>query len=192
MNTLDARLFFAIFAAHGGAFTPIALFLSLIGGGWAMVGLVPLYLFAPRWRRLTLTLTATLASSATLVYLLKLTVARPRPCVSLDGVHALCAAPSDPSFPSGHACGSFTFATFLLVLLYVPGGISASRPLREVVAGMLVALALGVGWSRVYLGVHFPGDVAVGASLGVLAGLVGGRLYARETLNQASGRPVAG
>ena len=39
--------------------------------------------------------------------------------------------------------------------------------------GWLLLLACGTGLSRIAVGAHWPGDVAVGASLGLLAGLLG-------------------
>jgi undecaprenyl-diphosphatase len=73
--------------------------------------------------------------------------------------------PVDSSFPSGHTAGSFAAATALAV--FYPRG-------RAIALG----LAGGVGLSRVYLGHHFPSDVAVGGVLGSLVGALCGRLLA--------------
>jgi len=178
MTRIDARLFFAIYAAAGGALTGVAQLLSAIGSGWMMLGLVPVYGIA-RWRRFALGLTLTLATSAAIVFALKAAFGRPRPCVGLPGVHALCATPSDPSFPSGHACGSFTVAAFVIVSLWAEGSLRGAS--RALVAGVLLALATGIAWSRVYLGVHFPADVVAGALLGAAIGaLAGSRLGTRS------------
>ena len=61
--------------------------------------------------------------------------------------------PSSDSFPSGHAASAFAFATAVGRVLP-----RAAVPLR-----MLAAL---VGYSRVHTGVHYPGDVAIGALAG--------------------------
>lgn len=177
--TLDARLFFALYAAKGGAFAPAAQVFSAIGNGWMMLGLVPL-LTVRSYRRFTLALAVTLGGSAALVFVLKALVGRRRPCVDLPGVTALCAMPSDPSFPSGHACGSFTLAAFVIVAVYAGATSVRAAGARPALAAGLLLVATGVAWSRVYLGVHFPGDVTAGALLGCLAGGLGGFIYAQR------------
>ncbi|MCZ9355487.1 phosphatase PAP2 family protein [Streptomyces mutabilis] len=62
--------------------------------------------------------------------------------------------PASASFPSGHTASAVAFATAVGVVLPV-----AAVPLG--------ALAGAVGYSRVHTGVHYPGDVAAGAVLGI-------------------------
>ncbi len=81
-------------------------------------------------------------------YAIKLLVDRPRP-----GLDPLVRLPTDPSFPSGHAATSFAGATML----------SAFAP-RYWPAFYL--LAVGIAFSRIYVGVHWPLDVLAGAALG--------------------------
>jgi undecaprenyl-diphosphatase len=83
---------------------------------------------------------------------LKAWVDRPRPVDFDPLVHA-----TNASFPSGHAMGSFAFA--LCVVLVV----RRLAPHRFAFAAVVGALfAVGVGWSRVYLHVHYPSDVLAG------------------------------
>jgi undecaprenyl-diphosphatase len=63
--------------------------------------------------------------------------------------------PTTHSFPSGHSASAFAFAT----------GVAHQLP---PVAAPLYALAGVVGYSRVHTGVHYPGDVVVGALLGTV------------------------
>ena len=65
--------------------------------------------------------------------------------------------PSSGSFPSGHSASAFAFAS----------SVGASLPAA---APPLVALAAAVAYSRVYTGVHFPGDVIIGSVIGVVIG----------------------
>src|SRR2546423_13372682 len=61
--------------------------------------------------------------------------------------------PASSSFPSGHSASAFAFAT----------GVGHTLPHA---AAPLRALAATVAYSRVHTGVHYPGDVVVGALLG--------------------------
>jgi undecaprenyl-diphosphatase len=174
MTELDTRLLRFLYGAAAGELTLVALFLSAIGSGWVMLGLIPLFRW-PAWRRFAGVLLALLASVAGIVAVIKGIVARARPCTALPDIRALCAAPTDPSFPSGHAAGSFAFASFVVVVMY--SGVEVRPELRRRLSAAAVALAFGIAWSRVYLGVHFPGDVAAGALLGTLLGTLAAWLY---------------
>lgn len=172
---LDARVFYALYGGDDGKLTLVALVLSAIGSGWVMFGLIPLYRVR-RLRPFTVSLAVSLVSSAAAVYLLKLAFKRTRPCLALPGVHSLCPMPTDASFPSGHACGAFTVAAFLLV-----AGAAEWAPFgRASLRIGLVGVALGIAWSRIYLGVHFPTDVATGALLGASIGAVFGWAHRRR------------
>ena len=78
---------------------------------------------------------------------------RRRPEETLDGIDVLVTTPSTPAFPSGHAATSFAAAIVLSVAL-------------PALAPALLILAALVGFSRLYVGVHFPLDVLAGAALG--------------------------
>lgn len=104
-----------------------------------------------------------LVVSHAVVQLLKRTVTRGRPTMPA-GFAALVAAPDRFSFPSGHAASSLSVALGLAVLLPPPLGAA------------VMAVALIVGASRCYLGVHYPGDVVVGWMLALLAFAAAGTL----------------
>jgi undecaprenyl-diphosphatase len=103
-----------------------------------------------------LTLAAVLLGSL-LSTLAKLAIDRPRPPLGDAGISALGALPSTSSFPSGHATTAFAAAAALAWL----------RPSLRVWAFGLAAL---VAVSRVYLGMHYAGDVLAGAALGTAIG----------------------
>jgi membrane-associated phospholipid phosphatase len=71
----------------------------------------------------------------------------------------------DGSFPSGHSLTSFCFWLMLTVSLALAG---AALPVVFAFGGMALAIVLLTGLSRIYLGVHFPSDVAGGYIIGVV------------------------
>ena len=94
---------------------------------------------------------------------LKPLVARLRPWVVMEEFAALVTSSDLNSFPSGHTCAAFAFAVALAVTL----------PQKWAKAAALIAAAL-MGFSRLYVGVHFPTDVLAGAVIGAACGLLGG------------------
>lgn len=168
VRELDRLLFFLVYRPEPPSpWLALMVFLSAIGGGYGLLGVAP-FLVHGRTRRRAFELLAAIVLTAILVFVVKHAVGRVRPYACLEGVHGLFfAPPRDPSFPSGHAAGSACFAAFLA---------DRSRPVRS---ALLVVGAILVGLSRIVLGVHFPIDVATGATLGTAVGLMTHRYFTR-------------
>lgn len=95
------------------------------------------------------------AAAATFItYGLKYSVKRTRPYITNPALNAK-GSGRDPSFPSGHTSVAFSTATSLYL----------AYP-KWYVAVPAFAYAASVGYSRMYLGVHYPTDVLAGAVIG--------------------------
>jgi undecaprenyl-diphosphatase len=133
--------------------------------------------------RTTLITAAAVWSADLVATLLKTVIDRPRPEEAM-GVDVLVGGTVGGAMPSGHAATSFAGAVALSWLLgrWAPA---------------LFALAVAVAASRVYVGVHYPSDVLVGAVLGAAFGLAAvGLVRARRTPSagrlRSGGSPRAG
>jgi undecaprenyl-diphosphatase len=109
----------------------------------------------PDMRQNALYVASSTATTFLLNTLIKKLVKRPRPFIS--NVHLTAVyQPSSTSFPSGHTSSAFSSATALV----------RAYPKWYVIAPAFLWSG-AVGYSRMYLGVHYPSDVTAGALLGV-------------------------
>lgn len=100
---------------------------------------------------------------------LKEIVLRPRPFAVLPDVRLLIPAPHSFAFPSGHTTSSFAVAS---------GAVLAARKLlgkMPLWGWPMFALAAAISYSRIYVGVHWPTDVAAGILFGVFSGWLGAK-----------------
>ena len=128
---------------------------------WIAIGVVFLLLGLKNkiWRkRGGMVLFSLLANFLACNVVLKPLVDRPRPYYVLDYT-PLIPPVGDPSFPSGHTSASFAAATAIYAINKKWG-----------IAAYIFAAVMG--FSRLYLGVHFPTDVVCGAIVGTVAAKV--------------------
>jgi membrane-associated phospholipid phosphatase len=105
-----------------------------------------------RWARAT----GVVAGAYVVSTSIKLAIGRKRPLI--EDLPHLMATPTGLSFPSSHSTSSFAAARAYGALLP---------------AGPLYLAASAMAFSRLYLGVHYPSDIAAGVALGSVLGTLG-------------------
>ena len=162
-----------IAAERSGIVTQAARTVTWAGSAFLLVGLALIICSAldrTGLRREALAVAFSLGGAMLIATWIKLLMARPRPPIEhLQTV-------TSSSFPSGHATQASAFWLSLVLVLHTAG---APSTITGVAAGFALLIVFVVAASRVYLGVHYPSDVAAGALLGT-----GWTLYVSHCLRQ--------
>jgi undecaprenyl-diphosphatase len=98
--------------------------------------------------------------------ILKPLVQRIRPCFALDHVRLLIHQPYSYSFASSHAANS-TAVVVITWIFFHRGAL-----VEKFFIGLMILYALAISFSRVYVGVHYPGDILAGMVVGVCSALL--------------------
>lgn len=101
--------------------------------------------------------------------LLKHLINRTRPYEVIEGLTSLVGLQSDSSFPSGHTSSSF--ACWIALTLSLP--MVTDRSKTRIYSILMLIFSVLMGFSRLYVGVHYPTDILGGMILGILYGLAG-------------------
>ncbi len=161
LGRLDAQASAAIRAYRPETLVQVAVWVTSIANGLTMLFLVPitaLVLWLAGRHSGAIVLIVAVAGGRLLGSAIQMLVHRARP----EGV-ALIPLPSSYSFPSGHALAA---ALYFGTLTFIVLGEVRSPALRYSLVVLFGVLAVAVGMSRVYLGVHYLGDVVAGWLLG--------------------------
>ncbi len=155
----DLPLMWTVRAWRSPGLDPLALTLDALGGIPVMGTLSVLLVVWLGWRRYlraAAMLTLSMLGAVALTWLLKCFFDRPRPLLWPHGTVSF-----GDAFPSGHSVYAATLPVALALLV-------RSGPWQVPAWGVATLWMLAMGWSRVYLGVHFPSDVLAGWCLGLV------------------------
>lgn len=156
----DEPLLERLFAFRTELLTDVVLVITQLGSTWFLIGF-SLFFLVVIWsvsRRSAAFYTLAVGGAGAINQLTKIAFARERPAyLEIPPVYSL----ESYSFPSGHAM--VVLALFLSLYLISRRLLT---PHRWKVAVLATVLVVAVGFTRVYLGVHYPSDVIAGWSLG--------------------------
>ena len=136
----------------------IMIFITSLGnGGMLWIAATVLLMIPKKTRKVGLMSAIALLGSLIINNnLIKNLVQRPRPFRTFPELQIIIPTPSEFSFPSGHTSSSFAAAAVFY------------RHLPKKLGVPSVVLAGLIGFSRLYVGVHYPTDVLAGVIMGIL------------------------
>ncbi|MBK5192887.1 MAG: phosphatase PAP2 family protein [Flavobacteriaceae bacterium] len=163
LSQYDSKITDFIISFRSPELNKILQFITNIGDiyGYLAVGLISsiaFYLKFKNWR-FVIQMIFVLGISALSNLALKQTINRPRP----DVEHLVSVATL--SYPSGHAMSAISFYGFLIYLCY---GFKMNKWIKLGMILFFTLLIFSIGISRIYLGVHFPSDIAGGFIAGLI------------------------
>ena len=139
-----------------------------LGGAVCVIIVVAIALFllwnGERWQY-AVGLLVSLGGSLAVSSIVKILVERPRPPLALHAIFEV-----DYSFPSNHATAAMALYGFLIFALW-----HLHAKWRFFWTPVLCALIIAIGFSRIYLGVHYPSDVLAGYAIGLFFAFIGAR-----------------
>ena len=171
MERLDTELFLFLNGLHVDWLDPVMTFIS---GKitWLPFYLVLLFLVIKNYKKQSIIIIIgivllILCSDQVSSSIFKPLFERPRPCHN-EAIKDLVYLPNGHcggayGFISSHACNTFALAVFITQLL---------KKYYSKIGWVMYIWAAMVAYSRIYMGVHYPGDVIVGSLVGILIGVL--------------------
>ena len=163
LNLDDGFLLYLQNVVRNPVLDKMMIFITSLGdGGMIWIAATILLLIPKKTRKIGFMSAAALLGSLVINnHLIKNLVQRPRPFVTFTDLQIIIPTPSEFSFPSGHTSSSFAAAAVFY------------RHLPKKLGLPSVILAGLIGFSRLYVGVHYPTDVIAGVAMGILLSYLG-------------------
>lgn len=176
ITRIDTELFLFLNGLHVNWLDPVMTFISGTIT-WVPFYVVLLYLVIKNYKRQSIfiiigIILLIVCSDQVSASIFKPVFERPRPCHN-EAIKDLVYLPNGHcggayGFISSHACNVFALAVFITHVL---------KKHYTKIAWLMFIWAAVIAYSRIYMGVHYPGDVIVGAAVGALIGYAISKLY---------------
>lgn len=167
LQSLDAQLLLWIQdTVRQSVLDPLVCFYTALGNAgmlWIAISVL-LLCYRPTRKAGAVSLLALAIGFLCTNVVLKHLVGRPRPWLDVAGLTALIDEHDPNSFPSGHTCAAFAAATVWF------------RAFERKWGAIALVMAAAMGFSRLYVGVHYPSDVLFGALVGAVSGAAAWKL----------------
>ncbi|MFD1094670.1 phosphatase PAP2 family protein [Salegentibacter chungangensis] len=163
LANIDTQITDLVISYRTPALTKYFIFMTEVGDFYGYVVVVSIYFFVSwlifKRRRYVLQTTLVLILASISNMILKRFIDRARPGIEhMVSVETL-------SYPSGHAMSAMAFYGFLIYLCTI---FKISKLLKFCLIFLLSFIIMSIGLSRIYLGVHFPSDIAGGYIAGLI------------------------
>ena len=169
LNNWDHQLFLFLNGLHVGWLDPVMTFISS-EWGWLPLYAVLVYLVFKKYHKqgfwiLLGVAVLIICSDQISAHVFKPIFQRLRPCYDPEIEHLVHLPKGRPGghygFISSHAANTFALASFIYMTM---------RQHYKKIGWVMFSWAALVSYSRIYMGVHFPGDIICGAALGLILG----------------------
>lgn len=154
--------------------TAVLVFITNIGGPIGVMCVCAIIYIVPKLRnRVAIPVSIAVVSSLVLNTILKSLFARERPNI------LRLVSENYYSFPSGHAMVNMALYSILIIYAYK---LVKNRKIRYIIYTILTALILVIGFTRIYLGVHYAGDIIGGWLMGFAVSLIVYMIMKKSTI----------